>query len=418
MTDVIPFRGIIYNTERVSGDDVIAPPYDIITEESRAALYGSSPYNVVRVDAGMEIEGDGGGENKYVRARRFLDEWLREGILKRSERPSIYLHRMDYSVRGKAKSLTGVFALVKLVEPGGGVYPHEATYSKPKRDRLTLLDITGANTSPIFSLYNNPEGGAETVFAGARKTVPYLKAVDAEGTAHSLWCIEEASAIKAICSDISGRPVYIADGHHRYETALEYRNMMREKAGSGGGGDSPSAFDFVLMFLANMALGDEAITILPTHRLIRAALGKVELGKIAGRFDIETLPAGADIISSMEGLSHAIGLYTGGKSYLLGCRGGSLEGMHPALGGLDVVVLHELLLKRVLDMEEFAYEMDPAKAVERVRGGDYGSAFFLNPTRLADVEAVALSGLRMPPKSTYFYPKVPAGLVMNSLSTL
>lgn len=410
MTDVIPFRGIIYNAEKVRGDDVVAPPYDIIGADMKAALYAKSPYNVVRVDFGVEQEGDGEGENKYHRAKRFLDEWLKDDVLKRSERPSIYVHRMDYEVRGKKKSLTGLFALVRLVETGKGVYPHEATYSKPKLDRLTLLGATEANTSPIFSLYNSPDGKSRRILADAQKAKPYLSALGSDGTSHSLWCIDDASAVKDICGDVSGKPIYIADGHHRYETALEYRNMRHQ--GATASGDMP--YDFVLMFLANMAEGD-AITILPTHRLIKPAVPEAEMLNIAGYFDIETLTRGADIISSMDGLARTIGLYTESRQYLLKYKGGDLENVQPALKGLDVVVLHELLLKRLLKTEEFAYEMDPLKAREKVDGGEYGSAFFLNPTAIGDVEAVALSGLRMPPKSTYFYPKVPTGLVMNSL---
>ena len=315
MAEIIPFRGILYNTLRVSGDDVIAPPYDIITPEMRETLYSRSPYNIARIDAGMELEGNGKPKNKhtnkytdkYIRSRGYLDEWLRDGILTRGRRPAFYVYRMQYEINGKQKSLTGFFGLLRLVELGGaaassgkgaaalggkdGVYPHEETHSKPKHDRLALLEVSGTNTSPIFSLYNSPRGGTSGILAKVTASPPFMLATDtegvegAEGTVHSLWPIEDEALTARIKAELQGKAVYIADGHHRYETALDYQRAMRQKAaarakplGQEGPLEQEKPFDYVLMFLANIA--DEELTILPTHRLL--SIGNSILEKLSG----------------------------------------------------------------------------------------------------------------------------------------
>jgi uncharacterized protein (DUF1015 family) len=409
MAEIIPFRGILYNSERVSGDDVIAPPYDIITPEMKESLYDRSPYNVVKIDFGKELEGDDGDRNKYTRAAGYLDEWQKEGILTRSRTPEFYAYRMDYTIKGRDKSLKGFFALVRLEELGkGSIYPHEATYSKPKLDRLTLLKVSGANTSPIFSIYNSP---GSTALAGTLDGSPCFQAKDTDGTLHSLWPLKDPQAVKAIRDELSDKAVIIADGHHRYETALDYRKAMREKAPAG----SVEPYDYVLMFLTNMA--DEELTILPTHRVVEPVLEGGTLEKLSDYFNVETLSPDADIIETIKGLEHAFGLYSGGRQYVLRYKGGDLGDINPALRKLDVIILHKMIFERLLGVTDFGYEMDEALAREKVDRGDYGSAFFLNPTKANEVEEVALSMLRMPPKSTYFYPKVPTGLVINSLKS-
>lgn len=411
MAEIIPFRGILYNTGKVTGDDVIAPPYDIITPEIRETLYNKSPFNIVRVDSGKELEGDGEIENKYTRATRYLQEWLKEDILTRSRKPAFYAYRMDYKLKGREKSLTGFFGLVRLVELGKGVYPHEATYSKPKHDRLALMEVSNTNTSPIFSLYNSPGSKVSAVLTGVQTGTPVTRARDMDGTVHSLWPLEDASSIERLKAELSDKAVFIADGHHRYETALDYRTAMREKTGNG----KEEPFDYVLMFLANMA--DEELTILPTHRLVNVEPGDGALEKLSEYFYIEKLSSNVDIINTIEGLEHALGLYAGGNRYVLRYRGGDIKDIHPALRKLDVIILHELIFGKLLGVSKCAYEMDYNLARAGVDSGNYGAAFFLNPTGVGNVEEVGLSMLRMPPKSTYFYPKAPTGLVINSLES-
>lgn len=407
MPEVIPFRGILYNTSKVSGGDAVAPPYDIITPELRTALYEKSSYNIVRVDSGEEYSGDDESKNKYIRASRYLNDWLKESILIRSQKPCFYAYEMDYITEGRTKKLRGFFGLVRLVELDKGVYPHEATHSKPKIDRLNLMSACEANTSPIFSIYNSPEKKAARVIENITMTEPYMEAKDINNVFHRLWLIKDEKDINIIADDMSNRDIIIADGHHRYETALEYQRIMRERS------IYTESCDYVLMFLANIAEGN--LTILPTHRVIRHAQKNI-LDKLAGYFDIKTIPVNDDIIEIIKGATQTIGLYQRGdnKQYLLRYRGDGLEGIHPALKGLDVTILQELILKKLLAVSEVFYEMDASAAKASVQGGHYDAAFFLNPTRVEDVERVAFSSMRMPPKSTYFYPKVMTGFVINS----
>lgn len=407
MAEVIPFRGILYNTSRVSGSDVVAPPYDIITPELRKALYEKNPYNIVRIDFGEEHTSDNETDNKYSRAAGCLNKWIEMGILSRSDRPCFYAYEMRYAAATGIKSLYGFFGLVRIEDLGNGIYPHEETHSKPKTDRLSLLKACDANTSPIFSIYNSPARKASAVIERVMKESPQIEAQDTMNNIHRLWVIENRQDIAEISHDLSDKAIFIADGHHRYETALEYRRMRGASSGK-------EPYNYVLMFLSNIA--DNNLTILPTHRVVRLKAGDV-VEKLKGHFDIETIPLNADIINIMKDMTHVFGLYMKGddKQYLLRYSGEGIRSTPPPLNTLDVTVLHNLVFKDLLDVTEVIYEMNVITAKEVVRNKGYDAVFFLNPTKVDDVEKVALSSLRMPPKSTYFYPKVMTGFVINSL---
>lgn len=412
MADVIPFRGILYNTARVAGKDVVAPPYDVITPELRKDLYSKSPYNIVRVDFGEEHDGDNELENKYLRAVRYLNEWLKKEVLIRAGRPCFYTYEMEYKAEGELRRLRGFFGTVRLEELGRGVYPHEETHSKPKIDRLNLISACKANTSPIFSLYNSPAKKASGVIErNMHEAKPCMEAQDLSGAFHRLGIIERPEDIDMIKEDLKNRAIFIADGHHRYETALEFSRIMREKSGAVSGNEP---YNYVLMFLANIA--DGGMTILPTHRVVSYPNEDV-LEVLAGYFDINTLSKDSDIIEAMRGKSGAFGFYQKKDKdlHLLRYKGSGMKKVHPSLKGLDVVILHDLVFRELLKVSRIVYEMDPSAAMEKVRDDYYDAVFFLNPTRVEDVERVSLSSKRMPPKSTYFYPKVMTGFVINSL---
>jgi uncharacterized protein (DUF1015 family) len=402
MAKVIPFRGILYNPEKVSGDEVIAPPYDIITSEYREVLYQKSPFNIVRIDFGKELPDDAGSTNKYTRARDSFEQWIKEGILVRDEMPAFYAYEIDYSLHGENKTLRGIMSLVRIEELGKGVYPHEATHSKPKADRLNLMRACLANISPIYSLYNSPEKITSRILEDIEEA-PYISAHDANGFLHKLYKISEESKIDSIIKELSDKAIFIADGHHRYEVALEFKKEM---------GEGP--WEYTLMFLANMA--DPGIAILPTHRMVKGIKREDVLGRLEPDFAIQTCGLECDIV---ERLSHegknTFGLYLGSneKWYILKYKGTDLEDVPSVLRSLDVVVLHELIIKKDLGITDVAYEMDIAESINSGRKGDFDAVFFLNPTGVGDVERVALSGLRMPPKSTYFYPKLLTGMVIN-----
>ena len=412
MAEVVPFKGVLFNVPQIStlsGEDLLAPPYDIITPEYQEVLYEKSPYNIVRIDFGKVFPGDNENENKYARARKSLDAWLKDRILVTSQTPCFYSYELSYALHDKEQTLRGFLGLVRLEELGqGNIYPHECTHSKPKKDRLELMRVCGANISPIFSLYHSPDKITSSILTTINKAQPYMTAKDSDGAVHRLWPIQDSNTIRSIRHELEDKPIFIADGHHRYETALEYQKEMR---GNMSENDSPKPYDYVLMFLANMS--DEGLTILPTHRLTKN-IPPDALDRLSPDFDIQTIRDGFDIAKSIAGKRDVFGLYKGGDSwYKLSYKGEGIPDAAPALKDLDVTVLHELIFKKLEIKDDISYEMDVNKCVQLVKEKNYNAAFFLNPTQVEDVERVALASLRMPPKSTYFYPKLLTGLVLN-----
>lgn len=410
MAKIIPFRGILYNVSSVSMEDVLAPPYDIITPEYQEALYMQSPYNIVRIDFGKEKAGDNETENKYTRARVYLEAWIKEGVFIRSEKPSFYAYEMSYTIYGVKKRLLGFLSLVKLEELGkGSIYPHECTHSKPKQDRLNLMRSCNANISPIFSLYKSSEEQISNVLSKVSMTTkPYIESSDIDGDVHRLWQIDDTKEIEIIKQELEDKAIFIADGHHRYETAFEFYKEMSAK----GTPVSTMPFDYVLMFLANML--DEGITILPTHRLLKE-IPKDMNRVLSEYFEIEPVNNDFDIRKGLSGKRRVFGFFQKGSDvwHILKYKGGNLLEIHPDLREIDVIILHELVLKKILKTTDIGYEMNVSRAIDKVKSGEFSAAFFLNPTRVEDVEKSALSSERMPPKSTYFYPKLLTGLVIN-----
>jgi len=410
MAEIIPFRGLLYDVSKVSIEDVLAPPYDIITPEWRESLYKKSPHNVVRIDFGEEKPGDNETENKYTRAKKCFDVWIKDGVLGRSDKPSFYAYEMIYTIHEMRKRTLGFLCLVKLEDLGkGSIYPHECTHSRPKQDRLNLLEACEANTSPIFSLYKSSADGISNILSGITLTRPHLQAADMSGNLHRLWQIDRTEEIKIIKQELADKSVFIADGHHRYETSFEYSRASSVKKATSS---DRKPYDYTLMFLANMM--DEGITILPTHRLIREIPGNIH-GTLSRYFEIETIANDFDIRKRLSNRKNAFGFFRTREKvwHILTYRGRNLSEVHPDLKEIDVIILHELIFKKILVDSEIGYEMDIAKALEQVNKGEYAAAFFLNPTRVEDVEKSAHSSMRMPPKSTYFYPKLLTGLVLN-----
>jgi uncharacterized protein (DUF1015 family) len=274
---------------------------------------------------------------------------------------------------------------------------------------LDLMRASGANISPIFSLYSSREKGIKELLADASRSAPYIETTDADHSVHRVREICDPSALETVRRELADRPVFIADGHHRYETALEYQREMRAKEGASEG---RQPYDYVMMFLSNMA--EEGLTILPTHRLIKNVPEDC-LERLSADFKIEEISGDFKVADTLAGRRHALGFYKGdtNKWYVLTYRGGFTSDVPSALADLDVSVLHEFVLGRLLHPDSISYEMDIGKCLELVRTGEFGAAFFLNPTLVSEVEKVALASLRMPPKSTYFYPKLLTGLVLN-----
>ncbi|RME68049.1 MAG: DUF1015 domain-containing protein [Nitrospirae bacterium] len=413
MTEVLPFKAIMYNTERVNATEVVCPPYDVIDEPLRDALYEKSPYNFVRIDFGKPTPQDTEENNVYIRSRDLLNEWLNEGVLIRHPVETYYIYEVQYEYQGRPVTMTGLMGRVRITELCEGVFPHEATHSKPKKDRLELMKHCRANLSPIFSLYNKPERSLQELFKKYRNTPPYMVAEDLNGFVHRMWVVEAQDAIE-IQDALRDVNIYIADGHHRYEVALEYKKMM-QKANPSHTGNEP--YNFVLMYLVNIS--DGGLTILPTHRLVREMPVKsaVEaLEALRPYFEITEIPRREKILEEILKEAHLIGmaLKDDPKGYILRYKGGDLSHLEEPLRKLDVTVLHELIFKKVYNIDSVQYEMDPEVVLKRLKEG-FGAGFFLRPTSVEEVEAVALQCLRMPPKSTYFYPKLLTGFVINPL---
>ena len=412
MAEVLPFKGVLFNIphiSKVSGEELIAPPYDIITPEYKDKLYEKSPYNIVRIDFGKESPGDNDKENKYTRARAYLDAWIRDRVLTVSPEPCFYSYEVAYTVQGNERQLRGFIGLVRLEELGkGNIHPHECTHAKPKKDRLDIMRYCEANVSPIFSLYNSPEKKTSSILSEVNRGKPYIEAPDMDGSVHRLWKIKDRDALDIIADELKDKAVFIADGHHRYETALEYQKEMHAGEGSP---DSPKPYDYVLMFLANMS--DEGLTILPTHRLVKNIPDNA-LDLLSFDFKISEIKGCCEITDVISGKRDVFGFYKGGNVwYKLTYKGQGVPDVQPELKYLDVTVLHELIFNKLLNIKDIAYEMDVDRCLKLVKENEFQAVFFLNPTQVEDVENVALASLRMPPKSTYFYPKLMTGMVLN-----
>ncbi|HLK10854.1 MAG TPA: DUF1015 domain-containing protein [Candidatus Binatia bacterium] len=399
MAEVRPFPAVRYDPARV-GDlrDVIAPPYDVISPAEQEALYARSPWNVVRLILGREPD-------RAAEASRTLRAWMDARVLRRDAAPALYRYAQTYVTSdGVRRCRDGVLCRLRL-EPfsRGVVRPHERTFPGPKADRLAVLRATGAHLSPIFGLYGRPGERVADVLGAAAAGVPEVEISDDAGHGHRLWRVTDAAAIARFAAALAGDTILIADGHHRYETALAYRDEQR---GAG-------ATAYVLAFLANME--EEGLVILPTHRLVRGPL-RLDAGALEARLRacgrVEPLPAGAarpagaiDVVLPERRLR----VHPGEAARA------ALGGLPAAVRALDVAVLHGAILEPLLGVapSDLAFTHDDAEAVAAVETGRAAAAFLLNPPSMAAVRAVCLAGELMPEKSTYFYPKLASGLVFD-----
>jgi uncharacterized protein (DUF1015 family) len=431
-----PFRGLRFEPD-VVGDlsGVVSPPYDVISSTQQQALMARDPRNVVRLDLPADELGDG-PDDRYRRAARTFAAWRSDGSFRKDPRPSLYAYEQTYHVPGTDVERTqrGFFGRLRLEPfgPGSGVLPHERTLSGPKEDRYKLLRATGANFSPVVGLYADPNGEADRFLADIARTGPAIDLVADDGVRHRLWVVPaeggDDGPVGRLVAAAAAGPITIADGHHRYETALRYRDERRMSRSC----EEDPAFDYILMLLLETTSG--ALTVLPTHRIVRG-LGEagVEalwtgLGEL---FEVERVE-GADRLEDAFGAGLAVGgqgrfgLWTRQGGALLTARREAFEGILPAGGEalrrLDVTIL-QVALERLTGIDpqateaggRVAYTKSVAEAVAWVEGAEEGAdaAFLLEPTPVAEIAAVAAAGDVMPQKSTYFYPKPVTGLVIN-----
>jgi uncharacterized protein (DUF1015 family) len=421
MADVQPLRALHYDPAVVGPlTDVTAPPYDVIDASQRAALLARSPFNVVAVDL---PQAEPAGADPYATAGQLFENWQLQGALVRDTAPALWAHTQDYTgPDGQRRTRRGFFCRVRIEEYGPGrVRPHERTHPGPKEDRLRLTRATRANISPIFSLYSDPQQAAWHALSPATQVPPWGEVTDADNTTHRLWRVPDPAAIAAVQAATSEAELLIADGHHRYETMQAY---AREVGGEG-------EHNFILMCL--VALEDPGLTVFATHRLVgglderrRAALAQA----LEHDFDMTEVPI--EQIAPPPGSGPLqLGYFDGrdGRALRLTLKDqaiadAALSDRAPAYRRLDTGVLETLLLKNALGLSDddishfngMYYARDADEALAMVRSGGYDAAFLVRPTPVEQVRELAAAGENMPPKSTYFYPKLLTGLLFNELS--
>jgi len=416
---VAPLRGVLFDTAKAGPlDTLLAPPYDAISPAEREALYAQSPHNAVRL-----ILPEGEGDARYSNAARAYRDWLASGVLRRDAVPAFYRYQQIFTAEGRSFTRTGFIGRVRLRRfDEGVVVPHERTMSAPKEDRKKLVRACGAWFSQVFGLYSDPSGTAEAAFDTVAAAPPEAEARTTDGTTHRLWRLTDPQAQARVQAALAGARVYIADGHHRYETMLALRDELRTEGAAYG----PLFF---------CRIEDPGLAVLPTHRIVHA-LGAFDLARVlrgaAELFTVEEQPL-ADAATVRAGLARrgerapTLGLCSGGRLFFLSLRqdvdaARALPG--PAvLRRLDVVLLHALVLERILGIDRAAqekqtnlrYVKDLGQALRMAQEPSAQAAFLLNPTRVADLKSVADAGEVMPQKSTWFYPKLASGLVVQPL---
>jgi uncharacterized protein (DUF1015 family) len=410
VASILPFRGIRYNKEKI-GDffTVLTPPYDVISKEDQERFYSLSPYNIIRIILGKDREGDNTRENKYTRARDYLKEWLKEEVFITDPLPSIYIYSLEFCWEERLFERVGFICLLKLEEFGKGiVYPHEHTLPEPKEDRMRLLRNCLSHTEPIFCLYEDEGKRIKERILDGMKRKPEVD-VGYEGRQrHRLWIMSEPSLIKEITELMEEKPVYIADGHHRYEVALSFSKEF--------------SYNYIMVYMVDM--NDKGLLILPAHRAVKEISEKKKrrmierIDRYFKKEDVSSLDALIRRLNALKG-RHVFGMYEGGKHTLLLLkekkRLEEMKDISPSLRELDVIILHNLILETEGKEAEgkIIYTTSTLEAKEMVDKGECRVAFFLNPTKVEDIKKVAHLGECMPGKATYFYPKPLSGLVLH-----
>jgi uncharacterized protein (DUF1015 family) len=417
-TTVIPFRGLRYNTTKVDGiENVIAPPYDVIKPEERIALEARHRANIIRLILSQPEDNDTDGKNQYTRAAARMNQWTSEGTLIRDTTPRYYIYDQSFNAPdGKNYTRRALIALVKL-EPFENrvILPHEKTHAGPKADRLNLMRECHANLSPIFLLYADPVGDIERILERfTDENSPQIDCAETFGSTHQVWCLDDTERNREIQDLFSTKPLLIADGHHRYETALAFRDEMAQKTSNG----ASSGYGYMMVNLVRME--SPGLAVLAIHRLL-SNLSADRIGhaiaKLPEVFEVHEIDTQANLMAKLDILkrkSSAIGMYTTDDTYRL------LIPLSTTPKQLDVTLVQETLIKDLFQIETLAehisYTAYADDAVAHVKEGTNRVALLMNPTPVEQVLEVAMAGQTMPQKSTYFYPKMATGFVLNLLN--
>ncbi|MEE8637909.1 MAG: DUF1015 domain-containing protein [Candidatus Margulisiibacteriota bacterium] len=438
MVRVFPFQGILYNKDLVKKiAKVFTPPYDVITPEEQDAFYDLHDFNFIRLNLGKEFPGDGEYNNKYIRSAAFLDGWLRHKVLEQDEKPAFYAYEQSFRHRGKKYSRIGFIGLLRLEDMGRGkVFPHEETHSRPKLDRLQLMRSTYANLESIFSLYNDEKSKITKVLKKFMRRKPVYEAIDKDRVKHRLWRVDRKPSLKKIIKEMRDKTVFIADGHHRYEAALRFKNELKMKNTKFS---EEEVYNHIMMYFTPVE--DNGLLVLPIHRVLRNLVyfDPIRFEKGLERFfEVKIYKAGKrsalrirkKLMRDLEKKGrekHAFGMYLGAnRYYLLTLKDEKIveevveEEKPKAWKKLDTNIIHYAVFDRILGIaqeteDKLIYVKDEEKAVKLVDEGGCQVAFFLNPTRIEEITSIASKLEKMPQKSTYFYPKLLSGLVLNKI---
>lgn len=416
---VKPFKAIKYNAEKVLLRQVITPPYDVITPEMREKFLAKSTFSAVRIDLPV------GGDDKYKLAGNLYRQWKEEKVLIKDERPAFYIYEQIYEFDGKQYTRSGFVGMIKLSEFGKGhVFPHEKTLSGPKVDRYELMKASKANFSQIFGLYLDQSNGLSNIFTEIKKTMPSMSALGEDGVKHTVWPINDTEIITKIDNFMKDKAIYIADGHHRYETALKYKQDMRDAEGVSS--DEVKPYDYAMMMFVNFM--DEGLKVFPTHRVVDVNANFRDedfLSSVKNIFEIRPLAGTEEARKFMTETSKRTGAWTFiGRNGIYGMKilPEGLEALHPVYRKVDTYLLEDLVLKKFFAFTEekllakdgihFLQSLDE---INKYTVSNPAVAFMLHPESMETIREVSESGLVMPQKSTYFYPKLATGLLINDL---
>ncbi len=438
MAEIQPFRMVHYDRKFVAElDRLITPPYDVISPEEQDSFYEAHPLNIIRLVLGKQFAEDSNGDNRYTRAAATMRQWLDEGVLTRESHPGITVYQMEFEQpEHGSRTIDGIICLIKVDDYGKGkVLPHEKTYKGPKKDQLDLLRACRANLTPIHALFGDEPNTVSDAYERHIQGPPDQETKDADGTIHRTWNIYDPAVIERLKRILEQKSLFIADGHHRYETARAYKEEMR----AAGHTSSSDPHEYVMAYLASMS--HPGLTILPAHRMVKG-LSHLDLGKFLKElepyFHIEELCFSdqdrksifqtlMDRIESYSAIGGKFGMVVQGEPCFRLLR---LRDFHIAeslidssipepLRGLDVTILREAIMNHGLGMDgenaEGQIEYTPSidEALKKVTKGEIQISFILNPTRVDQMKAAAELGHKLPHKSTYFYPKISSGLVLR-----
>ena len=433
MVEISPFKGITYNKDKIERlDDIMSPPYDIISKQMQDELYLKHSHNFVRLILGKQLPDDSDNNNRYIRAKDFFDKWLKKAILVESKKSAIYPYEIDYTHNNKRKKMSGFFVLLKLDPQYKLIKAHERTLSKPKADRLNLMRACQANLEPIQLLYIDKKYTIQKKIKSVLNK-PFIEVTGYDGFTHKVWNLDDGDTITEIITQLKDEIFFIADGHHRYQTAINYADELREKTGNT---NQNAPFNYRMVILVNMF--DTGLIILPTHRLIQLPEFDINalLTAIDDYFFIEKKGVtsnnydeiGKIIIHDLEAKhEHKVALYCNHHYYILTLKDEKImDKLAPDRSKtwrtLDVSILHKIILEKLLDINEtnledhVKYTRVDSEAIQFVDEGKFSFSFLMNATKIDELKAIADAGEHMPQKSTYFLPKMLSGLVMYKMN--